>query len=59
VGPLLKRAHVSFGGDLCLVYLLVHYLHADQSPAGTDLSKIPLFRWPDGSPSQLFNFATG
>jgi hypothetical protein len=59
VGPLLKRAHVSFGGDFCLVYLLVHYLHADQSPAGTDLSKIPLFRWPDGSPSQLFNFATG
>ena len=50
VGPLLKRAHVSFGGDLCLVSLLIHYLHADQSPAGTDLSKIPLFRWPDGSP---------
>ena len=50
VGPLLKRAHVSFGGDLCLVSLLIHYLHAGQSPAGTDLSKIPLFRWPDGSP---------
>jgi hypothetical protein len=32
VGPLLKRAHISFGGDLCLVSLLVDYLHADHSP---------------------------
>jgi hypothetical protein len=49
VGPLRKQAFTSYGGDLCLVGLLLHYLRID--PTGEAVhSETPLFRWPSGAP---------
>ena len=49
VGPLSKQAYSSFGGKLCIVGLLIHYLSIDPTN-GAQHSRTPLFRWPDGTP---------